>query len=554
MINYLEKIYQENLKENVFLIHNSGTLEYKLLKLKKTENNFFKVFSINLLTKTEKEELTFEPLPFLLNNSELALKELNRRIFSFIFDLEIIELLDIKHKEFNLLGFSDFKPTKKDRFISDLYKNYEISSFNGGNKLRNALYYNEEKELYSILLLYPNQIKNFSERKNNTSDVSKEGLKEYLNNFENNFASFKNRIESQFISSKYQLYDFYLSFDFSFNKIKLKEFGIKDLLDFYPLGNYNHIDKLEHLFNIEKLRQSISQNLLFGAKPFQSLNINDYVSKKNVIYANIYDEQNSGVAQYNPISSLYLLLTKEEFELYKKYLLQPLFLEEKKKRDILLLEIKSKEVSKPNQKNKYLTDSVLKLKKLFNKLNNKFSNLNITNKFTEEYLTDYFKNNSELNLCISNEVSDYQNLDYPIIIETYYLNIKKQETYSLIDNVSYFNIVSKAYIRHTGSGNGLSNKGNGVGILNIKGDKLFNFIKNKTFIKTIDSNINTTKVFIEYETKVKSQSPTLNYNDGVEDKFETKYNISSLYKEIMTIDHMLNFKIKHVLTLDDFNE
>lgn len=234
--------------------------------------------------------------------------------------------------------------------------------------------------------------------------------------------------------------------------------------------------------------------------------------------------------------------------------MHPIYLEEKNKKEILRLERKSTEVSKSEQENKYLADSVLKIKKIFDKLNNKFSNCNITNKFTKEYLINFFENNSELNLCIANEISDYQNMKYPIVLESYYVKIIKQETYSLIDNIHYFSIILKGYMRHNGSGKGLFVQGNSSDYsLNIKGNELFDLIKNKTFIKSkYDHNINTTKVFIEHETQVKFQSPTLNYNEGGEEKYETKYHISSLYKDLMTIDHMLNFKIKHILTLKDF--
>lgn len=188
-----------------------------------------------------------------------------------------------------MLGFSKFKTTTKEQFISNLYTNYERPLFDSKNKLRNVLYYNEEKDLYSILLLYPNKIKNFSDRKDNTFEISREGIKEYLSNFENTFDSFKNRLETQFISDEYQFYDFYLSFDFNFNKIKLKEFGIKDLLDFYPLGNHKYIDKLEYMFKIEELRKNVDDSLLLFHNIALFLHYIFYSKKKNLNYIkNIY--------------------------------------------------------------------------------------------------------------------------------------------------------------------------------------------------------------------------------------------------------------------------
>lgn len=108
MLKKLEDICNKSNQENVFLVNKIGRLKNKLLKLKKTENNIFKVFSINLLSNTENEEFSFEPIPALLNNSKLAINELNRRIFAFIFNLEVIELINIENHEADFLGFSDF--------------------------------------------------------------------------------------------------------------------------------------------------------------------------------------------------------------------------------------------------------------------------------------------------------------------------------------------------------------------------------------------------------------------------------------------------------------
>lgn len=43
MLKKLEDIYNKSNQENVFLVNKIGRLKNKLLKLKKTENNIFKV-------------------------------------------------------------------------------------------------------------------------------------------------------------------------------------------------------------------------------------------------------------------------------------------------------------------------------------------------------------------------------------------------------------------------------------------------------------------------------------------------------------------------------
>lgn len=558
MLKKLEDIYNKSNQENVFLVNKIGRLKNKLLKLKKTENNIFKVFSINLLSNTENEEFSFEPIPALLNNSKLAINELNRRIFAFIFNLEVIELINIENHEAEFLGFSDFHKSEFLKKMEYLNNNFEKQSYSSEKRKRNALFYNEETNLYSLVFFIPATINSFSERKNTSTKEVFKGITNYLNSFDKSFIDVKNKIVNDPISSECTFYDFYLSFNFSYKILYKSNYSIEDVLKYYPLGSYKNIDN-SILLNKEKLIKMFDNSFLYGFSE-NNIKIEDYVFKDNNIFGyvgsqhNPFNPFNPLISSFSDILSLYSLLTIEEYSVVSKFVLEPFYLEMSKKKAMALLG-KPNNINKEDVKNKKIIEDISKIKKLIDKINLKYKKNDITSIFNKEYLKEHLNENNELNLCISNEAITLINCNYPIILGYYLLKIKKLNIFSLVDNVEYVSISSSGNTRHKGSGNGLNCELKNIP--SIKITELLEFINRNFFINSSDETTINNRVFEENETLVKSKKTTLVYKPNsfeIDDDLVSKYNISEIYKQIMTIDHMLNYKIKYVLKLEDFSE
>ena len=97
LLNLLKE--KTNLK-NVFLYQENGYLQKKLLKVEFV-NDVYSLFSIDFYTNKKTKEFSFNQLPIFIKDSEIAINELNRRIFSLLFNMFLIEIKNVNKYSLN---------------------------------------------------------------------------------------------------------------------------------------------------------------------------------------------------------------------------------------------------------------------------------------------------------------------------------------------------------------------------------------------------------------------------------------------------------------------
>lgn len=97
LLNLLNE--KTNLK-NVFLYQENGYLQKKLLKVELV-NDVYSLFSIDFYTNKKTKEFSFNQLPIFIKDSEISINELNRRIFSLLFNMFLIEIKNVNKYSLN---------------------------------------------------------------------------------------------------------------------------------------------------------------------------------------------------------------------------------------------------------------------------------------------------------------------------------------------------------------------------------------------------------------------------------------------------------------------
>lgn len=547
MLKILENLYQKTQVENIFLFQQNGDLNNKLLKIQK-DNNIYNLVCFNIYLNTFDVVKTFSPLPFLNSNPELSKNELDRRILSTLFDMVLIELKTVKS---NFLGDA-YEINKYPDYLKEAISNKRKSKgkdiqFHSFSDIlltnANIIFQNNQIALNIVYSKNPKLgCKMFSSDEKN---VEFNEVKDFSNNFiGKNF----NEVISLIQQKKYILtHHLFLHLNFDYTISNCHDFSIKDLLFYYPIDEKYKKINITSIFNEAELNKIVADSLLFGGHhhyEYNTITIFDYLMKDDFLYALSHDLLN--------ISSLANYLNFKEYFLYDKLILQPKLLIESQKREIKLLSTRQYISQYNSDKNTILNDKILtqitKIKKAQDKVQKKYSKNNVTNIFNQEYLSREVIETGKLNLCIVNKINNV-NSNYSIILEQSLVKIKLLNSYSIVNNSKYCSISFETLKRHKGSGNGLSSET--TSFLIIKLDGLSDLIMNK--FKILPSNLENELSLIIYkeDEKVKILDSMLDYNDI---KTEITYNISSVFKEIMTTDLMLNFKSKHMHSFNDFKE
>lgn len=497
MIKILENLFNITNDENTFIFQKSGIFKYKLLKIKKENNNFVLV-SYNFLKNTYNVEHIFSKLNFLNEVPSIAKENLERRILVLIYEMKIVKFKGIKSynisektltNRHNLLGDYNYNNfTIEQCYLAD----YQCLFFDYLNKEQSILIYKEkDPKRY-------NRFATSSESKNQDIYLNEELNKLNKNNVFNAFNKIRN------FKDKNICKNVIISLNLDLEIIDFHSYKINDLLKFININSkYKFFNCSDYLKN----KEYVSSIALFG----EEKNKNNLIIEVSDILENNNQEifilnSNNDLNQFLTISSLVSYLNEKELFLYNKKFLVPKLIEEKAKNNLKILN---------NQNNvEFLNKKVIvatnKISKLFKKIEKNYKPYNFYNLRLEE----------KINICSVNSIEE-NNLK--IIIELFSISITKQKYKSISNNQYYYDISISSIKRHDGN-NFLHTKHN-VKSQKVIEEEIGAFIMSIVTLNKLNSNKNTcTKFYI-------------NENNLV---FED-------YKTIMTIDNSLMKKYQYLI-------